>query len=146
MGLTPLPATRRTITVVAAVIVEHGRVLVTQRPPGSHLAGAWEFPGGKVEDDEDPREALARELREELAIDVDAGAILDVAFHRYEPKSVLILFYLARRTPSSGPPKTLQVAALRWCTVEELDTLAFPPADASVLAAVRAVLAPQAHG
>jgi 8-oxo-dGTP diphosphatase len=129
---------RRTITVVAAVIVEQQRVLVTQRPQGSHLAGAWEFPGGKVEDDEDPRDALARELHEELGIDAEAGAILDVAFHRYDAKSVLILFYLTRRL--SGEPQPVQVAAVRWCEAHALDTLQFPPADASVLSAVRGLL------
>jgi 8-oxo-dGTP diphosphatase len=129
---------RRTITVVAAVIVEHGRVLVTQRMPNAHLAGAWEFPGGKVEDDEDPRDTLVRELREELAIEAEAGTILDVAFHRYDTKSVLILFYRARRL--SGDPKPMQVAALRWCEATELDALRFPPADASVLVAVKALL------
>jgi len=128
----------RTITVVAAVIVEHGRVMVTQRPEGSHLAGAWEFPGGKVEDDEDPREALARELREELAIEAEAGSILDVAFHRYDTKSVLILFFQARRI--SGEPRPVEVAAIRWCDAAELGTLHFPPADVSVLSAVRGLL------
>jgi 8-oxo-dGTP diphosphatase len=133
---------RRTITVVAAVIVEQGRVLVTQRPQGSHLAGAWEFPGGKVEPDEDPRDALARELREELAIDAEAGPILEVAFHRYDTKSVLLLFYRTRRL--SGEPRAVQVAALRWCAPSELDTLDFPPADKTVLDKVRALLQPEA--
>jgi 8-oxo-dGTP diphosphatase len=131
---------RSTVTVVAAVIVEQGRVLVTQRMPDAHLAGAWEFPGGKVEDDEDPRDALAREISEELALDAEAGAILDVAFHRYDTKSVLILFYRASRRPHSAEPRPLQAAALRWCTAAELGTLQFPPADASVLDAVRALL------
>ena len=130
---------RRTITVVAAVMVEQGRVLVTQRPHGSHLAGAWEFPGGKVEDDEDPRDALARELREELGIEAEAGPIVEVAFHRYDTKSVLILFYRTRRV--SGEPQAVQVAALRWCDAAALGTLSFPPADASVLEAVRGLLA-----
>ncbi|MBI5537835.1 MAG: (deoxy)nucleoside triphosphate pyrophosphohydrolase [Deltaproteobacteria bacterium] len=131
---------RPTVLVVAAVIVEHGRVLVTQRMPGSHLAGAWEFPGGKVEQDEDPRDALVRELREELGVEVEVGAILDVAFHRYPGKSVLILFYEAHRRPGSPAPAVIDVAALQWRTGAELVDQDFPPADASILATVRRLL------
>jgi 8-oxo-dGTP diphosphatase len=131
---------RPTILVVAAIIVEHGRVLVTQRMPGSHLAGAWEFPGGKVEPDEDPRDALVRELREELGVEVEVGAILDVAFHRYPGKSVLILFYAAQRRPDSPAPAVIDVAALQWRTGAELADQDFPPADASILASVRRLL------
>src|ERR1700733_927209 len=62
-----------TVLVAAAVLIEDGRVLLTQRKPGTHLAGAWEFPGGKVEAGEDPREALRRELREEVGIEAQVG-------------------------------------------------------------------------
>ena len=71
------------VLVAAAVIVEGDRVLLTQRKQGTHLEGAWEFPGGKVEPDEDPRDALARELREEIGIDAQAGDIVEATFHRY---------------------------------------------------------------
>ena len=131
---------RPTILVVAAVLIDAHRVLITRRLPGSHLAGAWEFPGGKVEDDEDPRDALVRELREELGLDAEVQDILDVVFHRYTSKTVLILFYRARVRPGSPAPRQLQVAGLRWCGPEQLDDHDFPPADASVLANVRALL------
>jgi len=77
----------RTVLVAAAVIVEDTRVLLTQRKPGTHLAGAWEFPGGKVEPGEDPRAALVRELDEELGIEVSVGEIVEVTFHRYAGES-----------------------------------------------------------
>src|SRR5215471_12269213 len=96
-----------TIIVSAGVVIEHGRVLLTQRKAGTHLAGAWEFPGGKVEPGEDPRDALVRELAEELGIDVTSGEILDVTFHRYPERAVLLLFFAARRTPTSPDPKVL---------------------------------------
>jgi 8-oxo-dGTP diphosphatase len=131
---------RPTILVVAAVIIERGRVLITQRSAGSHLAGKWEFPGGKVEDDEDPRDALARELREELGIEARAGDVVDVAFHRYPIKTVLIVFYRAHPCAGSPAPRALEVDGLRWLSRDELDDSEFPPADASVLAAVRALL------
>jgi 8-oxo-dGTP diphosphatase len=133
----------RTVLVSAAIVIEDGRVLVTQRKTGTHLAGAWEFPGGKVEPGEDPRDALRRELREELGIDVRVGEIVDVTFHRYDEagKAVLLLFFEAMRDAGSPEPQALDVAAFRWATTRDLDPAAFPPADVQVLRKVRARLA-----
>ena len=128
------------IVVAAAVIIEHERVLLSQRKTGTHLAGAWEFPGGKVEPDEDPKAALVRELREELGIDVDVGDVVEVTFHRYPEKSVLLLFFEARRRPGSAEPRPLDVADVRWSRASELSDELFPPADVAVLRKVRARL------
>ena len=129
------------VLVSAAVIVEGERVLLTQRKSGTHLAGAWEFPGGKVEADEDPRAALVRELAEEIGVTATAGEIVEVTFHRYPSKSVLLLFYEAHLAPGSPAPRALDVAAVRWATASELHDELFPPADVAVLAKVRARLA-----
>ena len=125
--------------VAAAVLIEHGRVLLTQRKTGTHLAGAWEFPGGKVEDGEDPREALRRELREEVGIDARVGEIVDVTFHRYDDadKAVLLLFFAATRETRSPEPRAVDVAATRWAAREELRDEDFPPADVAMLGKVR---------
>lgn len=132
-----------TILVAAAVIIEGGRVLLTQRKAGTHLAGAWEFPGGKVEPGEDPREALRRELTEELGIEAIAGEILDVTFHRYEDagKAVLLLFFEATRGAASPEPRAVDVAAFKWAGTEDLDPARFPAADVAVLKKVRLRLA-----
>jgi 8-oxo-dGTP diphosphatase len=132
----------RTVLVAAAILVENGRVLVTQRKAGTHLAGAWEFPGGKVLPGEDPREGLRRELAEELGIDATVGEVVDVTFHRYPEaeKAVLLLFFEAVRTPLSKQPQCLDVADFAWAGPDDLDAARFPPADATVLAKVRAVL------
>lgn len=130
------------LLVAAAVIIEQSRVLVTQRKPGKHLAGFWEFPGGKVEPGEDPRDALHRELREEVGVDVAVGAIFEVTFHRYGATSVLLLFYEATRSAGSPEPRALDVADVRWAALDELREEAFPPADLAVLTRVRARLAP----
>ena len=132
----------QSLLVAAAVIVEAGRVLVTRRPAGPHLAGAWEVPGGKVEPGEDPRDAVARELREELGIDARAGEILDVTFHRYPDKCVTLLFFEAARLPGSPAPEPLEVAELRWAGPGELAPADFPPADLAALAKVRRLLGP----
>lgn len=126
--------------VSAGVIIEGARVLLSQRKSGTHLAGAWEFPGGKVEPGEDPRDALARELLEELGIDAEVGDPLEITFHRYATKSVLLLFFAASRRPGSPEPRALDVAAVRWAARGELRDEEFPPADVAVLAKVRAQL------
>jgi len=128
----------RTVLVAAGVIIDRDRVLVTQRMPGAHLEGTWEFPGGKVEPGEAPEQALARELREEIGVGVIVDDILDVTFWRYERKDVLLLFYRARVV--EGAVSNLGVAAHRWAAREELASLAFPPADVKVLEKVRALL------
>jgi 8-oxo-dGTP diphosphatase len=127
--------------VAAAVLIEGGRVLLTQRKAGTHLAGAWEFPGGKVRTGEDPRHALVRELEEELGIATFVGEVMDVTFHRYPERSVLLLFYETRRAPQSPEPRALDVAAFRWARGHELEEASFPPADVAILQKVRARLA-----
>jgi 8-oxo-dGTP diphosphatase len=106
---------------------------------GSHLGGLWEFPGGKVLPGEDPRDALRRELREEIALEASVGEILDVTFHRYESagKSVLLLFFEAHRVQGFPEPRAVEVAAWAWANAHELDPSRFPPADGVVLAKVK---------
>jgi 8-oxo-dGTP diphosphatase len=132
----------KTVLVSAGIVIEDGRVLLSRRKAGGHLAGAWEFPGGKVEPAEDPRDALVREMREELGIDVTVNDIVECTFHHYADaqKSVLLLFFSATRTASSPAPQALDVAELRWAERAELHDDEFPPADVAVLAKVRKLL------
>jgi 8-oxo-dGTP diphosphatase len=129
----------RTVIVAAGVLVEGGRALLTRRKAGSHLAGLWEMPGGKVEEGEDPKDALVRELREEIGVEVAVGSSVCVTFHRYEDaqKAVLLLFYEVTRVAGSPEPRALDVAELRWASAEDLDGLDFPPADVEVIDLVR---------
>jgi 8-oxo-dGTP diphosphatase len=128
------------VIVAAGVIIRGDRVLLSQRKRGTHLAGAWEFPGGKVEPGEDPREALARELLEELGVEAAVGDAVEVTFHRYPGKDVLLLFFEATLRDGSAEPRALDVAAVRWAAAADLRDELFPPADISVLAKVRARL------
>lgn len=132
----------RTVIVAAGIVIEGGRVLLSRRKQGAHLAGLWEFPGGKAEAGEDPRAALARELEEELGIVTRIGEIVDVTFHRYDDadKAVLLLFFEAVREPGSPEPRAIDVAEFAWFAADALDPATFPPADVAVLAKVRARL------
>jgi mutator protein MutT len=125
-----------THVVAAAVTDLESRVLIAQRPPGKHLAGRWEFPGGKLETGEDRRAGLARELREELGLTVTAAPrpLIRVR-HRYDYGEVLIDMWVVRQY--SGEPRGLEGQALRWCTRDELETVELLPADGPIVAALR---------
>lgn len=123
--------------VAAAVVVDNGRVLLTKRAEGQHLAGLWEFPGGKLESGESPEEALVRECREECGIEIAVAEILDATFHRYPEKNVLLLFY--RCSLVSGEVRHLHVADHAWVEPKELGRYEFPPADVRVIARIQAL-------
>lgn len=115
------------IPVVAALIVRGGRLLIARRPEGRHMAGRWEFPGGKLEKGESPEDAVEREIREELGLDVRAGRIYQAIAYSYPEKDVLLLFYAAAVV--SGEPRPIEEAEIRWVTMAELDGYAFAPVD-----------------
>ena len=115
------------IPVVAALIVRGGRLLIARRPEGRHMAGRWEFPGGKLEKGESPEDAVEREIREELGLAVRAGRIYQAIAYSYPEKDVLLLFYAAAVV--SGEPRPIEEAEIRWVTVEELDGYVFAPVD-----------------
>lgn len=125
------------IIVAAAVVIRNGRVLLTRRAEGQHLAGHWEFPGGKLEHGESPEEAVERECREECGIEVEVADILDVTHYRYPEKDVLLLFY--RCALRAGEVQHLQVADHAWVAPSALDRYPLPPADERVVEKIRAL-------
>jgi 8-oxo-dGTP diphosphatase len=124
------------LVVAAALIAEDGRVLLQQRLPGRAMAGLWEFPGGKVESGEQPEAALARELDEELGIQVDRSALEPIAFASAENQGrhMLLLLYLCREW--QGSPQALDSAGLVWLRPEEMTSVPMPPADVPLVAAL----------
>ena len=119
-----------TISVVAAVIENADRFLVTRRQPGTHLAGMWEFPGGKIESGETHEAALRRELVEELGIEAKVGVCLHRTEHAYPDRHVELHFYSC---DLKGAPRPALGQEMRWVPREELRSLGFPPADTELI-------------
>lgn len=118
------------IVVVAAVIEDGHRFLVTRRQPGVHLAGMWEFPGGKIDPDESHDAALRRELGEELGVDAAVGELVYETTHAYPDVTVALYFYRCRLI---GEPRPLLGQEMQWVPRAELPSLGFPPADAELI-------------
>jgi 8-oxo-dGTP diphosphatase len=119
------------IVVVAAVIEQDDRFLLTLRTPGTHLEGHWEFPGGKCHPSETHAEALRRELYEELDIVATVGEQIFTVTHAYADRSVELHFY---RCDYDGEPKPMLGQQMEWVARRDLLALPFPEADRELIA------------
>jgi len=117
--------------VTAAVIERDGRYLVTRRLDGTHLAGFWEFPGGKCNHDEPLPACLEREISEELDTNIRIGAEIHHVAHEYPERIVELHFF---RCELVGEPRPVLGQEMRWVAQSELASLEFPPADADLIA------------
>jgi 8-oxo-dGTP diphosphatase len=122
------------LVVAAALIDVDGRVLIAQRPEGRSMAGLWEFPGGKVGPDESPEDAVVRELKEELSIEVCDTCLAPFTFasHAYESFHLLMPLYLCRRWEGQIRPQEGQ--QVRWVRAAKLSEYPMPPADVPLIA------------
>ena len=127
-----------TILVVAAALIDKdGRVLLAQRPPNKSMVGLWEFPGGKVEDGENPEDALIRELNEELGIDTWGSCLAPLSFasHSYDDFHLLMPLFACRKW--IGTPMAMEGQVLKWVSKNDLKNYAMPPADIPLITAIR---------
>jgi 8-oxo-dGTP diphosphatase len=118
------------VEVVAAVIERDGRILIARRPAALHLGGLWEFPGGKLKEGESAREALEREIREELGADVTVDSLLETVDWAYPEKRVRLSFF---RCSITGEPRPLEGQEIAWVAAQELCRYEFPAADAALV-------------
>ena len=125
-----LPQVLQVVIVVAAIIEDEGAFLVTRRQKGAHLAGLWEFPGGKIDEGETHHAALVREIREELDAEIDVGDLVFHVTHAYDDRTVALYFYRCRLHSEARP---LLGQEMRWVPRAELATLGFPPADEELI-------------
>lgn len=122
----------RHVRVVAAVISQEDRYLITQRRQTAVLAGLWEFPGGKVEDGETDAAALTREVRERVGVGVAVGACIARRTHEYVGYSVDLALYQATLVGADAP-RPVRVADCRWVKSAEFDQYPFPAADQATM-------------
>jgi len=124
------------VEVVAALIQDdRGRYLITRRHGGSHLAGMWEFPGGKREPGESLEDAMRRELAEELSAAFSVGEKVETVRWEYPERTVVIHFYRCRLESGTIEPRESQ--SMEWVRPERLKELEFPPADRELIARLR---------
>ncbi|HYF35677.1 MAG TPA: (deoxy)nucleoside triphosphate pyrophosphohydrolase [Prosthecobacter sp.] len=128
MSPSPLPT-----PVVCAVIQRDGLILLAQRPVGKRLAGLWEFPGGKVEPDEQPEDALHRELAEELGCRVRIIRAGPPVGHEYDWGAIRLYPFLCQMGPDSCEPIPHEHTALAWVAADQLLNHALAPADLPVV-------------
>jgi 8-oxo-dGTP diphosphatase len=121
-----------TIRVVAAVIERGGRYLITQRRPAAALPLLWEFPGGRVEEGETDAQALEREVRHRLDVEVQTGQLISFVSHPYD--SYVVELYLYECRLLEGEPRARAVNAFKWVRSDEFDEHEFTPADESSMA------------
>ncbi len=141
------PARRKALAalhVVGAAILAGGRVLLTRRGPALDMAGKWEFPGGKVEPDEAPAAALAREVAEELGLAIEVGDFLGRGSALVAGRRIVLDVYAA--ASAGGEPRLAEHDAAAWVGPGELDRLDWPEADLPILAALARRLGAGANG
>jgi 8-oxo-dGTP diphosphatase len=129
------------VLVVAGALYDRaGRVLIASRPPGKHLAGRWEFPGGKVAAGEDELRALTRELREELGVEVSRARPFMRLTHAYEDRSIELSLWIVERF--AGEVRSLDGQDLKWVPPAQLPAQDLLEADQPFVAALAVLAAP----
>lgn len=132
---------KKIVTVVACALIDvDGRVLLAKRPANKPMPNLWEFPGGKIEDNETPEAAIIRELDEELGIDTKSTCLAPLSFvsHAYDDFHLVMLLYVCRRW--WGTPEARVASKLAWVRAPRLGDYDMPAADKPLISALQDLL------
>lgn len=119
------------LVVAAAIVIDNKRLLIAQREEGSNMEFKWEFPGGKLEQDETPEEGLIREIKEELDMVIEPVDIFKVVRHRHNEKDILLLAYICRLIEGEG--RAVECNDFKWISFDELGQYEYTPADVAIV-------------
>ena len=119
------------LIVAAAIIINQNKVLIAQREEGSNMEFKWEFPGGKIEENETPEQCLIREIKEELDIEIEPIEIYKTVRHRHKDKDILLLAYICRCIRGEGRP--VEGNDFQWIEKNQLDHFEYTPADVDIV-------------
>lgn len=119
------------IHVTCAILLKENKILICQRSEKMKLPLKWEFPGGKIEENESKKECLKREIKEELALNIQVLTPLEIVTHHYPNFSIALYPFLCRII--SGKPKIVEHAQVKWVTLDELDSYDWAEADLPIL-------------
>ena len=125
------------LVVACALINEQGKVLINKRPKGKDYAGYWEFPGGKIQENETPEQAIIREIEEEISIDINSSCLAPLSFSTYNSKSLnlVLLLFIARRW--KGIESANFHTELLWVKINKLRDFKMPPANNYLIASLQ---------
>ncbi|MDC0093046.1 8-oxo-dGTP diphosphatase MutT [Alphaproteobacteria bacterium] len=128
------------LVVSIALIDSNNKILISKRPNKKHLSGFWEFPGGKVEKNETPENAIIREVKEELNVDINNKCIAPLSFSEFDYKKfqLLLLLYVCRRW--EGEPQSMEKNEIKWVEANMLRQFKMPPADDSLIYSLQDLL------
>lgn len=129
----PLP---HKIIGVAVIWNDQGKILIDRRPQKGLLGGLWEFPGGKLEEGETLEDCVAREVREELAIEIEVGEKIMTLDHAYTHFKITLNVFRCKHI--AGEPQTIECDEVRWVELNELDQFPFPKANGQIIEALQA--------
>ncbi|PKE32686.1 8-oxo-dGTP diphosphatase MutT [Rahnella sp. AA] len=128
--------TLKQLNIAAGIIRNSAKeIFITQRDASSHMAGFWEFPGGKIEAGETPEQAVIRELQEEVGIDAEAPVLLKTLEHRFPDRIITLYFFLVEEW--QGEPYGKEGQPKRWVKQSELKAEEFPPANEAIVNALK---------
>lgn len=129
---------KKILNIAIGLVHDNGDLLITKRKPDAHLGSLWEFPGGKIQHNESPKDAVYREMLEEVGLEVEVGELFHQETAHYSERSVCLYFFDCRKKNPDATAQTLEVTECRWVNPSQLDGFEFPQGNKTLLQRLKA--------